>query len=73
MQPLILFFPLLSFSKWCPPLERVKSFKYLSILLTHNLSWTPHIQAISSKARKLTGLIYRKSLFFPLVHKVSSY
>ena len=42
------------------PLEHIKSFKYIGIVLTHNLLRSPHKQAISSKARKLTGLIYHK-------------
>ena len=39
-------------------LERVQYFKYLGILLAADLSWTHHIEAICSKARKLLGLLY---------------
>jgi len=39
-------------------LERVQYFKYLGILLAAGLSWTHHIEAICSKARKLLGLLY---------------
>ena len=41
------------------PLELVTSYKYLGVILTCNLSWSPHIQAICSKARKVIGFIYR--------------
>ena len=42
------------------PLERVESYKYLGLLLTNNLSWSPHIVNICSKARKVLGLLYRR-------------
>ena len=41
------------------PLDRVSSYRYLGVILTSNLSWTPHIKAICSKARQQIGLIYR--------------
>ena len=43
-------------------LERVQYFKYLRILPAGDLSWTHHIEAICSKARKLLGLLYRDSM-----------
>ena len=33
-------------------LELAASYKYLGVILTCILSWSPHIQAICSKARK---------------------
>ena len=42
------------------PLECVKQFKYLGILLTDNLSWSPHIESICMKSNKIIGLLYRK-------------
>ena len=42
------------------PLQEVNSYKYLGILLSSDLSWSQHIQSICGKARKLTGLIYRR-------------
>ena len=42
------------------PIERVTSYKYLGVILTDNLSWSMHIDRISSKARRLVGLLYRK-------------
>ena len=33
------------------PLERVSNFKYLGVILTSQLSWTPHIDHICSKSK----------------------
>ena len=41
------------------PLDQVNTFKYLGVLLSHDLSWSEHVQFICSKARKLLGLLYR--------------
>ena len=41
------------------PIELVSSFKYLGVIISSNLSWSLHIQSVSSKVRKLTGMIYR--------------
>ena len=38
----------------------VKLTKYLGVLLSNEMSWTPHINAICIKARRLVGLHYRK-------------
>ena len=40
-------------------LKQVECFKYLGLLLTSNLSCSPHIETACSKARKLLGMIYR--------------
>ena len=61
------------------PLEQIETFKYLGVLLSSELSWSAHIESICTKARKLTGLRYRKfycnvnqqgmySLYSTLVH-----
>ena len=50
-------FPPLSISQ--SPIEHVSSYRYLSILFTSSLSWSPHIQATCRKARKILGLIFR--------------
>ena len=42
-------------------LEQVEMFKYLGVLLSHDLSWGEHVQSICSKARKILGLLYRRS------------
>jgi len=41
-------------------LETVNTFKYLGLLISSDLSWTPHIQNICSKARKIFGLLYHR-------------
>ena len=66
------------------PLERVTSYKYLGILITSNLSWSSHIQVITTEARKLTGMLYRrfyknsqpstlKALYIVLIRPVLKY
>ena len=42
------------------PLETVTTFKYLGVLMSSNLQWSPHIQDICSKACKIIGLLYRR-------------
>ena len=42
------------------PLCQVDTFKYLGLLLSEDLSWSPHINAICSKARQVLGLLYRR-------------
>ena len=42
------------------PIQHVKTFKYLGVLLSSDLSWCNHINSICSKARKLLGLLYRR-------------
>ena len=41
-------------------IDRVLEFKYLGVLVSHDLSWSPHISAVCSKARRLLGLFYRQ-------------
>ena len=40
-------------------LEQVTEYKYLGVTITNTLSWSAHISSISSKARKLVGMLYR--------------
>jgi hypothetical protein len=47
-------------------IERVFEFKYLGVLLAHDLSWSPHIKSICSKAKRLLGLFYRQ--FYKVDH-----
>ena len=46
-------------------LEQVQTFKYLGVLISSSLSWSPHVEAVCTKARKLLGLVYRR--FYGLV------
>ena len=41
-------------------LEIVGSVKYLGITISSDLTWSKHINIISSKARKLVGLLFRQ-------------
>ena len=41
-------------------LNEVECFKYLGVLLSSDLSWTPHITSVCSKAKKILGLLYRR-------------
>ena len=38
----------------------MESYKYLGLLLTDSLSWSPHVANVYSKAIKLLGLLYRR-------------
>ena len=42
------------------PLKQVQSYKYLGVLITVDLTWSAHLQVISTKTRKLLGIIYRR-------------
>ena len=41
-------------------IQEVKSYKYLSVLITADLRWDVHISGICLKAKRLLGLLYRK-------------
>ena len=41
-------------------LSQVTTYKYLGVIISHNLSWKPHVTAICNKTRRLIGMIYRK-------------
>ena len=41
-------------------LNEVECFKYLGVLLSSDLSWTPHITSVCSKAKQIPGLLYRR-------------
>ena len=47
------------------PIERVKSFNFLGITLTENLSWKDHICSVSKKISKVIGLLRRIRSFTP--------
>ena len=39
--------------------ERVTSYKYLGVLITSTLSWSPHITNVCKRARQQLGIVYR--------------
>ena len=41
-------------------LEKVHSYKYLGVTLSDTLGWSNHVHNISTKARRVLGLIYRQ-------------
>ena len=41
-------------------LDLVPHFKYLGVIISSNLSWSPHVDFISAKVRKLLGVLYRR-------------
>ena len=41
-------------------MDRVSSYKYLGVLISDDLSWSLHVERISSKARRLLGTLYRR-------------
>ena len=44
-------------------MEWVDCYKYLGVLLTSDLSWSPHVTNICNKALKVLGLLYRRLIF----------
>ena len=42
------------------PLNQVNSVKYLGIMLASDMSWSLQVTRVSTKVRKLTGLLYRQ-------------
>ena len=41
-------------------LDRVSHYKYLGVLISDDLSWSLHVERISSKARRRLGMLYRQ-------------
>ena len=41
-------------------IEQVQHFKYLGLLLSSDMSWSPHIESTCSKAKRILGLLYRR-------------
>ena len=41
-------------------LHMAKEFKYLGVTFSSDASWTPHINTICLKSRKLVGMLFRK-------------
>ena len=66
------------------PLDRVFQFKYLGVIICHNLCWSAHISDIAARSKKIIGLIYRKfyrfcntitlrKLYLTLVRRILEY
>ena len=55
--------PLIPLSHNGAILKVVPTFKYRGVLISADMSWSPHIQGICSKARKMLGLLYRQYHF----------
>ena len=41
-------------------LQRTDAYKYLGLLVSHELSWSDHIRTICSKAKRMLGMLYRR-------------
>ena len=41
-------------------IEKVRSYKYLGVIINSNLTWSDHIFKVCSKARQKLGLLYRQ-------------
>ena len=42
------------------PLEVVHQIKYLGVTFSHNLCWSPQVQSICKKARRILSILYRQ-------------
>ena len=42
------------------PLEVVHQIKCLGVTFSRNLCWSPHVQTICKKARRILGILYRQ-------------
>ena len=47
------------------PIEYVKEFRYLGIILDTNLTWKPHLKNISQKIAKTNGVLTKMKNFLP--------
>jgi len=44
-------------------LNEVECSKYLGVLLSSHLSWTPNITSVHSKTKQILGVLYRRFLY----------
>ncbi len=42
------------------PLERVNQFRYLGVVVSSDMSWSPQFQSIACRGKRMLGSIYRK-------------
>ena len=54
-------------------IERVKTAKFLGVILNEKLSWTAHINALKSKISRYVGIMYRIKPFIPLKVRIQIY
>lgn len=54
-------------------LERRKTFKYLGIKLSQNMSWSDHIDALSKKVNQRLGVLRRVKHLLPLHGRLNLY
>ena len=54
-------------------IERVKTAKFLGVILNEKLSWTAHINALKSKMSRYVGIMYRIKSFIPLKVRIQIY
>ena len=54
-----------SFSINCIPIENVKFFKFLGIILDENLSWKSHTNLVANKLSKVVGILNRLKVVYP--------
>ena len=47
------------------PIQRVTLFDFLGLIIDENLSWTPHLQKITSKISRTLGVMNRLKRFLP--------
>ena len=52
--------PFQSMMLYSQPMDRIFSYKYLGVTICDELSWSLHIDKVTSKARQLIGMLYRR-------------
>ena len=57
----------------CTAIEKSDSFKYLGVVINHNMSWLEHIDNIGSKINQRIGMIKRKRHLWPLHAKLTRF
>ena len=54
-------------------IERTDHFNFLGLQLNHNLKWNTHIDYVSLKISKVTGLLYKLKSVYPITILKSIY
>ena len=54
-------------------IERTDHFNFLGLQLNHNLKWNTHINYVSLKISKVTGLLYKLTSVYPITILKSIY